>query len=389
MKPTFVPRIVVLLALAGGAALLPGCSRSQATASDSGSDDPRVEGERIVFPDNAPQVSRLKIDPAQGRLTTATGLNGRLAWDEEVTARVFSPVSGRVVEMLVNPGQTVAAGDVLAKIRSTEFGQAQAEARKAVADLTVAERALSRVRELHEHGAAAAKDVEAAEAGHSRALSEKERAIATLALYGGSVETPNVDGTYFLKAPVAGLVVEKALNPGQEVRTDQSGDRPLFVITDPARLWALLDATEQDLVALKPGAEVKLRTRTFPDKEFTAHIDVVSDYVDPRTRTIKVRGELDNSNRLLKAEMFVTAELPSPLQAGVDVPTSAIFLKGDRHYLFVEQAKGTYQRQQVDIGPEQSGQILIRSGVQLGQNVVSDGGLLLNQILAERVSDRQ
>jgi multidrug efflux pump subunit AcrA (membrane-fusion protein) len=79
--------------------------------------------------------------------------------------------------------------------------------------------------------------------------------------------------------------------------------------------------------------------------------------------------------------------LPTPAQAGVNVPSSAVFLKGDKHYLFVEKAKGNYRLQEVDVGPEQAGQVLVSSGLQLGQNVVTDGGLLLNQILTERASE--
>src|SRR6185312_11853672 len=98
--------------------------------------------------------------------------------------------------------QRVAADDALAKIKSPDFGQAQADARKAIADLERATSALSRTRELLEHGAAAAKDAEAAQADYARAFSEKERALATLSLYGGEGES--VDSIFSLKTPVDG-----------------------------------------------------------------------------------------------------------------------------------------------------------------------------------------
>jgi cobalt-zinc-cadmium efflux system membrane fusion protein len=375
-------RILLLLSVVGLGSFL-GCARRQSDETANASSAPQIDGDSITFSNNAPQLEHLKIESVREQKPMAAGLTGRLAWNEDATARVFSSVSGRIVEILANPGQAVSSGDILAKIRSPGFGQAQAEARKAVVDLKVSERALARVRELREHGAAAAKDFEAAEADYARALSEKERALATLALYGGDAWSSEIDGLFLLKAPLAGVVVEKAVNPGQEVRSDQVGDKPLFVISDPVRLWVFLDATEQDLSWLKTGTDIKLRSQTYPDQTFPARIEVISDYIDPNSRTIKVRGSVSNARRLLKAEMFVSAELSAPLQGGVNVPASAIFFRGDKHYLFVQKAKGSYQLQEVGVGQEQGGQVLVHSGLQVGQNVVTDGGLLLSQLLAE------
>ncbi len=375
------------LCLSACFALASGCAR-RATANDAeASETPKIEGDKIQFATNAPQLGFLATEPVQERNAVTTGLNGRLAWDDDVTARVYPSVSGRIVTILAKPSQRVAVGDVLAKIKSPDFGQAQADARKAIADLKVAERALARTRDLIEHGAASQKDVETAEADYTRALSEKDRALATLGRYESDGSTADVDGVFSLKAPVGGVIVEKSVNPGQEVRADQVGDKPLFVITDPTQLWVLLDATEQDLSSLRPGTEVKLRSQTYADQTFPAHIEVISDFIDPNSRTIKVRGTVDNSQRLLKAEMFVTAELPAPLQVGVNVPASAVFLKGDRHYVFVESAKGTYQRQEVQVGQEQPKDVLVTNDLKPGQSVVTDGGLLLNQLLAEGPSE--
>src|SRR5581483_9943289 len=219
------------------------CSR---TSRPGGSEPPTsatIAGDDIVFSPGARQLSYLTIEPARERKELATGLTGRLAWNDDVTARVFSPVSGRTIEITANPGQIVRAGDALARIKSPDFGQAQADARKAIGDLKIADRTLERTRELLKHGAASEKDLEGAEADHTRAFSEKERAVATLSLYGGSPDVPGIDGIFQLKAPVSGTVVEKAISPGQEVRSDQVGDKPLFVISDPERLWLFLDVS--------------------------------------------------------------------------------------------------------------------------------------------------
>ena len=118
---------------------------------------------------------------------------------------------------------------------SPDFGQALANARTAVGNLAAADKAFARAKELFAHGAAAQKDVEAAEAAYVAAKAEKDRAEATLANYGGSDTSTNE--IYSLRSPLAGVVVEKNISPGQEIRSDlmlanaQQFINPQFVVT--------------------------------------------------------------------------------------------------------------------------------------------------------------
>lgn len=361
-------------------ALLPGCSGPSASSDPNAPPAPKVEGDKLTFPTNAAQLNYLAVEPAQERKAVASGLTGRLAWDDDVTARVFPAVSGRIIEILANPGQRVAQGDVLARIKSTDFGQAQADMRKAVADLNVAERALSRTRLLLEHGAAAEKELETAEADHTRALSEKQRASATLSLYGADPDNSGVDGVFALKTPVGGTVVEKSLNPGQEVRSDQVGDKPLFVISDPSRLWLFLDVTEADAQSLNPNQDILVHARALPEKVFRGRLQIIGQGLDPATRTIKARCLVDNSDKLLRAEMYVSADVTTPA-SGVDVPTKALFLKDNEHFVFVETAPGQFQRHHVKLGIESNGRSVVLEGLIPGQRVVTDGCLLLEAML--------
>ena len=384
-----VQRLIVLTTVAGTATLFTACSRHPAVDDLAASAAPKIQGSQIVFPSNAPQVGNLKTELAHQPERVNAALNGRLAWNEDATQRVYPPLSGRILDILVQPGQAVKAGDVLARIKSPEFSQAQAEARKASADLQAATRSLTRVRELAQHGAAATKDLEGAETDYARATAEKERAVATLAHYSGMSGSGETTDLAPIRSNVDGVVVEKNVNPGQEIRAEQVGDRPLFVVTDPSTLWVILDATQQELAVLRTGVEIQLKNPSLPDQEFSARVEVISEFIDPNSRSIKVRGRVDNSQRQLKAEMFVNAQLPVGLPPGVSVPAAAVFLKGERHFVFVETARGAYQLQEVDVGPEFTGQVLVMNGLKPGQNVVTDGGLMLNQMLADHVSERQ
>ncbi len=312
-------------------------------------------------------------------------LAGRLIWDENATVRVFTPFAGIVRKLLVEVNQPVTKGMPLAEIQSADFGQALADARKAGSDFRRTERNLERLRDLFEHGAAPRKDLDSAEADFASARAEKERAEARLAIYGASA-TATSQG-FLLPSPLDGVLVERNVTPGQEVRPDQmlanmpQFTAPLFVVTDPSRLWIQIDATEIDLPHLRPGCEFTFSTRAFPGQTFTGRVETVSEFIDPATRTIKVRGSVDNRQRLLKAEMFVSVTLPERQAPGASVPTNAVFLKGDKHYVFVEEQPGRFARHEVKLGSEQDGHVLVVAGLERGQRVVTEGCVLLQQQL--------
>jgi cobalt-zinc-cadmium efflux system membrane fusion protein len=364
------------------AVVLVGCgSRQTQTAVP----EPMVAGNKVVLATNSPQLGALTVEAVKLQEPYSLTLAGRLIWDEDATVRVFTPFAGIVRNIFVQMNQLATKGAPLAEIQSPEFVQAQSDVRKAQSDFRRAERNLDRLRDLFEHGAAPRKDLESAEADFATAQAEKDRAQERLAIYttsGGSA-----DQNFLLPSPLTGMLVERNVTPGQEVRPDQmlanmpQYTAPLFVVTDPSRLWIQVDATELDLPFLRPGCEFTFTSRAFPDQTFTGRVDTVSEFIDPSTRTIKVKGSVDNSRRLLKAEMFVSVNLPRQGSRGASVPAKAVFLKGEKHYVFLEEQQGQFLRQEVETGSEQDGYVLITAGVHPGQRVVTDGCVLLQQTL--------
>ncbi|MEO7728075.1 MAG: efflux RND transporter periplasmic adaptor subunit [Burkholderiales bacterium] len=362
------------------AGLIAGCDKADKSQAPP---QPKVDGETIVFAPGSPQLSSLVSEEASARPTASSSLNGRLVWNEDKTVRIFTPLAGRVERILVQPGDRVQHGQTLAVIASPDLGQAQADARRAQGEYALAEQNLARVRELHQHGVAPAKDLNTVEAEHARAESEMKRTNVRLKLYGGGAQ---VDQSYALKSPLSGVVVEKNINPGQELRPDQmgAGAPAQFVITDPAYLWVLLDASEKDLPHLKAGKTVKIRVPAYPDEVFDARVAAVADFLDPATRTIKVRATLDNSKRRLKGEMFVTATISDDAAKTLQIPARAVFFQTGSNYVFVDDSKGGYTRQKVETGDVYEGNIAITAGLTSGQKVVTDGALLLQQMLQPR-----
>ena len=157
----------------------------------------------------------------------------------------------------------------------------------------------------------------------------------------------------------------------------------MFVITDPGRLWVQLDASEADLAHLQRGQTLRLHASAYPELAFAAKVEVVSDFIDPLTRVIRVRGSVDNRERKLKGEMFVTAEIEIGTKPGVLVPAKAVFLAGDKYFAFTEDAPGTYTRIEVRTGGSANGSISVVAGLAPGQKVVVEGSLLLQRLANE------
>ena len=361
----------VLLAVA----LLTGCSRAEGPAVAEAK--ARVDGATITFPPKNAVAERLATDKVRPPMERTLQMPGRLVWDEERTVRVFPPFAGRVTRLIARPGDTVVQGQPLAEMNSPDFQQAQADGRKARADLALASKTLERQRDLHAHGVAALKDVQQAEADEARARAESDRASARLVAYGHT----DGGGVFLLRSPVAGTVVERNLNPGQEVRPDQPG-APLFVVTDPTRLWVQLDASEADARALRTGVPLVISSNQFPDDTYPGELKQLSDFVDPNARTVKLRGDVPNPKRALRAEMFVTARVKLPAGEQPSVDARAVYLAGTSRYAFVKEAADRYTRRVVRVGPEVEGRMAVVSGLKEGEDVVVSGMLFLEQMVA-------
>jgi cobalt-zinc-cadmium efflux system membrane fusion protein len=359
-----------------------GCQRAEPPADPN---PVRVENNVLIVPTNSAPASSITLGKAEEPHSQVLAFNARLVWDENVTTRLFTPMAGRVTKINVEAGQWVKAGDVLASLASPDYGQAQADARRAGTDLALAERTVARIKDLFGHGAAAEKELQSAEADLERAKLEKQRTAERLALYGSA--TNSFDQDYLLKTPISGVVVDKNISPGSELRSDlmlantPQLAAPLFIITDPKRLWIQIDVPERDHQLVKTGQVFQVRSLSLPERAYEGRVDFIADTLDPVSRTIKIRGSVLNPERLLKAEMFVKAEFRADAAHGSEIPTAAVFLRGTNHCVLVEQSPGHYSRRTVQVGGDHGGKILVTDGLQPGEQVVVDGAMFLEQLL--------
>lgn len=334
---------------------------------------PIIQNDQLRYPAGHPQLPLLVSTPATTAKAIAVELPARLVWNEEKTQRIYPAFAGRVTHITADVGQSVGAGQVLAQLASPEFGAAQADTSRAVADATLARQALQRQRELFEAGVVARKDLEQAEADAARTQAEVARAQARTSLYGSA---SGVNQQLGLRSDIRGVVVERNLNPGQEVRPD--GTSPaMFVVSDPSTLWVQIDAQEADVGDLRPGVKVGLVVPTLSDQKFEATVQAVTDQIDPTTRTIKIRATVSNPKRLLKNEMLAKVRYERKVGSGLEVPATAVFLRGNQHYVFVQSQAGVFEPRDVTVSYEGPKQVLLSSGLKDGEQVVSQNGLLL------------
>ena len=356
-------------------AVLAACTEAPAPAPEAPA--PILQGSQLRFAPNHPQLALLGIATAAPGKAITVELPAKLVWNEERTQRIYPAFAGRVMAIKADVGQSVKSGTMLAQLASPDFGVAQADTAKAGAEARFSQKSLQRQRELFEVGIIARKDLDQAEFDAARTQAEIQRTQARTKLY--SAGSGGVNQQLGLLTSINGTVVERNLNPGQEVRPDQSGPGvpALFVVTDPTSLWVQIDARESEIGTLKVGSSFELVIASLGGQKFEGRVTAAADYIDPTSRTIKVRGVVANPNRLLKAEMLATARIERQLGAGVVIPSQAVSLLGNKHTVMVQIQPGVFESREVTLSYQGPRDTAVASGLEVGEQVVSENMLLL------------
>lgn len=342
---------------------------------------PAKEREMLRFTPGAPQLSMLRISEAPlMAVPLAEPLNARIVYDESRTARISSPVAGRMIDLRKQIGDTVAAGEVLAVVDAPEFGAAIADAAKARTEERRRELALTRARELFAGEVLPRKELEAAEADLAQAKAESARTALRLAnLNPGNA---GLGGERLrLRAPVAGTVTERRSNPGMEVRPDLAD--PLFVVTDLDALQVAIDLPESVLPKISLRQPVSVEVDAYPGRVFRGRIERIAPVVDPALRRIQVRASVENSEGRLRPEMYARVTLlPSEDRNAVRVPNGALVTEGLQHFVFVEREPGVLVRRTVELEQQDREYSYVSEGLARNERVVTSGALLLESELA-------
>jgi cobalt-zinc-cadmium efflux system membrane fusion protein len=306
-------------------------------------------------------------------------LLGELAVDERAYAEVGAPVQARVARLLVNAGEPVRRGQVLAELTSPELGQARAAYLSAGARVTLADAALERKRGLAAEKIVPLREVQEAEHQAAEARADLRAARAALGAYG--VEPPSSDtveatsSTFFLRSPVAGSVIERRAVLGRML--DPSA--PAFRIGDLSTLWLTVHAFERDAVRIRNGAAARLVFPALPGRDFEGTVTMVGQHVESESRTVPVRIDVRNTNGVLRPGMSATAMLPVGASGApvLTVPAASVQRVRENWCVFLPKGDATFEIRRIGRGRDLAGEVEVLSGLRAGERIVVDGAFLL------------
>ncbi len=334
--------------------------------------------------DNIVQVSEEMLRDL--RITTSTvelhrggeavSLLGELGVNLNAYAEVSAPLPARVVALRAAEGMTVRVGEPLATLESGELAKARGDLATAEARRDLAQRTLERKRGLNAEHIVPTREVQEAENEMIAAEAQVRTVRAALQVLGASDEASAgaSPSTLVLRSPLTGVILERTLALGQTA----DSSKPLFRIGDLSTLWLTVHAFERDAVRLTTGASARITFAALPGRMFEGKVALIGQSVDADSRTVAVRIDLPNRDRLLRPGMSGTAWLPVGDQGTLlAVPAAAVQRVRDRWCVFIPKDNRTFEIRPVGRGRDLAGEVEILSGVRAGEPIVVDGAFLL------------
>jgi membrane fusion protein, copper/silver efflux system len=184
--------------------------------------------------------------------------------------------------------------------------------------------------------------------------------------------TPSRALTFF--SPISGVVTAKNVVQGESVN---AGDAP-FEITDLSEVWVMADAYEGDLAAVHVGMPATLTLKTYPGRNFRGKVAFIDPLLDPAARTAKVHMHFANPGMALKPEMYGDVVLEGRDREGLRVPADAVIRSGTKDVVFVALGDGKFSPREVLLGSRSGSEVEVKSGLEVGQQVVTRANFLVD-----------
>ena len=342
-----------------------------------GTKEPAKEDSKFHVSDTLSKM--IRIDTVKMcNIDDQISLSGEISFNENNVVKIYPRSSGQVIETKVSLGDKVTKGQVVAIIKSADIAGNVSDLSSANADLAIAKRALENTESLYKSGIASEREYTEAKQNYEKALAAKNKVQSLLNINSGGGKT-NQGGQYALTSPIDGYIVEKKITAGSYIRTDM-GDN-LFTISDLKNIWVYANVYEVDIPKVREGYQVKVISMTYPDKIFYGKIDKVSQVLDPQSKAMKVRVTLENTDMLLKPDMFASVIVShEESEKAICIPASAPLSLNSKDYVVVYHNNDSVRIAEVNILKTVNDRTYLRSGVQPGEMVITKNQ---NLILAE------
>lgn len=358
------------------ATLIAGCNKDDKKSVTATPTDPA-----IVAP--APELlAQIKLAAVSTQPVAETlRVAGRIDFDEQRLARIGATITGRVTDIDAMLGQEVKKGEVLARLNSSDLSTQQLAYLRARSELELNRRNAERAKLLYDADVISVAELQRRQSEFQISVAETRAASDQLQLLGvtpASIDRLGKQGAVNSLTPVVstlnGHVVERKLAQGQVVQPADA----LFVVADLTRLWAVAQVPEQQVSQVKVGQAVSIEVPALGNEKLVGKLIYVGQTINPETRTVLVRTELDNRDGRLKPAMLASMLIEARAVERQVVPASAVVRENDEDHIFVALGDGTFRLTKVKLGPEQSGQRVVLSGLKGDENIVMNGAFHLN-----------
>lgn len=385
---TSINRPLLYAGLLGATLMLAGCGEPAKTEAAPQQAAAPADPNLVSAGENLTRIIQLG-EVTSVELSDMLRVAGQVDFDEQRITRIGATVTGRISELQAMLGQQVKVGQTLAVLNSTELGAAQLSYMKARAQAQLNQRSVDRARQLLAADVIGSAELQRRESELAISLSEQRAAADQLRVLGVSqraldklTETGAINSVSPVVATMAGTVVERKVTQGQVVQPSEV----LFSIADLSRVWVEAEVPEQQAGLVQAGQNIQVEIPSL-GQQLTAKLIYIADIVDPVTRTVTVRSELDNSDRSLKPAMLATVLIETRPTKRLAVPGKAVVRESDSDQVFVEVAPGQYRMTPVKLGQAIGELRPVLSGLKEGERIVTDGAFHLNNERKRKETD--
>jgi Cu(I)/Ag(I) efflux system membrane fusion protein len=294
---------------------------------------------------------------------------GRLAFNAEKAKVLSARAPGRVERIYAFDGAPVEVGSPVIELYSPEFLSAQQEFLLSSKTAKVLETNKTMSDLLGD-----AQITQQAAGNRMRNLGASDSDIKSLE------KTGKTQSNLIMRSPLQGVVVKRTVEPGSIVN---AGD-VLVSLANPKELWFLGNVYEQDIRKIQKGQTMILRSESYPDKEFIATANYIAPTIDPETHALLIRCDVENTDGLLRPDMYVSARLKTAETEAVVVPQSAIIRVREMRYAIIKTGPDSFRRFAVKGYDLDGKQFAVTEGLEPGMKVLTDGAVLLNDRFAKQ-----
>jgi Cu(I)/Ag(I) efflux system membrane fusion protein len=331
----------------------PICGMDLIPLESMGSGDEDFDPNEVMMTESAAKLADVQTTKViKGNPEREIFLQGKVESDERKMAELTARFGGRIEKLYISfTGEKVNKGEKLASIYSPELVTAQRELLEAVS-----------LKETRPAIYQAAKS-------KLKLWDLNDQQIK-------QIEEQGEPKSYFdVLSPITGTVMKRYVSLGDYVKVGS----PLFMVTDLSSVWVMFDAYEDDLPWIKEGDKIEFTVQSVPGKQFNANVSFIDPFINPKTRSAKVRVNVNNTGHKLKPEMFANGKLYSQIAANTNqiiIPKSSVLWTGKRAVVYVkvpERENPTFIYREIVLGPQAGDSYVIDNGLHEGEEIATNG----------------